>query len=210
MLNFFLMGVGFQLFFGSLFIKAWRVWLIFANADKMHGSVLPNPVILAMVGGLVLLEVIYMIIWAVVDPMKPTSVDVSGSDYQYMIQCRSDSDGWLIAWVAEKGIMLSAGVLLATKTKNMRNQYNETKYIAMSIYIVFLVCCLCIPLAFILRTFPNTSLVIEGFGLLISMTGLITVLFAGMIIRIMKGVKSGGSSSGPRFSTVKATQNSSN
>jgi len=177
MINFWLMGVGFMLTFGSVFVKSWRIWRVLAAAKKLERQIISQGLLAGIVGVAVLLELIFMAIWQGVDPLKVHQVTISGSDTQYKNACRADSDGFLVAWVAYKGFSMLIGLFLAFKVKDSFREFNESKGIVASIYIVGLVVFFCIPLGFGLRDYPNIELVIEAIGIIFSYAGILVALF---------------------------------
>jgi len=177
MINFWLMGAGFMLTFGSVFVKSWRIWRVLTAAQKLERQIISQGVLGGIVGVALLLELIFMAIWQGVDPLKVTQVDISGSDTQYKMACRANSDGFLVAWIVYKGFSMLIGLFLAFKVKDSFREFNESKGMVGSIYVVSLVVFFCIPLGFGLRGYPNIELVIEAIGILFAYTGVLIALF---------------------------------
>lgn len=130
----------------SLLIKVSAIHKLTKAAQRLRRLVLPKPQLfgtLALINGLV---VVYLTCWVVLDPRKPDNqffvtgeVNEDGATLVSMVPyCKSNSEVWdyvNICWVL---FQLALATLLAFRTRNIREEFNESKSLGMSVYSHFL------------------------------------------------------------------------
>ncbi|KAL9978487.1 hypothetical protein ACROYT_G016009 [Oculina patagonica] len=141
-----ILNIGFSLAFGGMFIKTWRIYKICTNKRlKVSLGPLSNGWMLAMVGGIVLIDVALLTAWEVKDPLKWTQFDFPeehNPDEPYVITipilntCTSE---YLTVWLAliyvYKGILLLYGLFLAYETRNVVYAHlNDSRVIGICVY----------------------------------------------------------------------------
>jgi len=133
------LSLGFSLAYGAMFSKTWRVHLIFTN-KKLKRKVIKDRHLFAVVCLLVMVDVIYLAVWQVMDPMTRTVREFSqeslDSDLDVLLVkqlelCESkDTYRWLGILCGYKGLLLLFGAFLAWETRNVTiTALNDSKYV---------------------------------------------------------------------------------
>jgi len=168
-----LLHIGFSLGYGSMFTKIWRVHRIATHTktkgeDKIKTQVVPWK-LWSMVGCLVAVDVLFVSIWQIVDPLKKkiTEFDTIPSDnededveYQPEIWvCRSDYHNvWLGLTYGYKGLLLILGLFLAYETRSVKvKQINDSRLVGMSIYNVAILCIITAPVTMVIADQQNAT-----------------------------------------------------
>ena len=150
-----LINLGIMVTFAPLFAKTWRIYRIFGRR-KLSVVKISNRKLLAMTGALLTIEIIIMIIWQALSPIKPyISSQVEGSPprtHNYN-QCGVEGVGSSMFAVAavEKGLLLLFGALMAFSTRKVTGQFNESSQIALAIYNVVFSIGIIAPIIFVIK-----------------------------------------------------------
>ena len=131
-----LASLGFSLVFVPFFAKTWRIYLIFSR-KKLQVIKMSNKRLFALVAAFFAAEMIVMIAWSNVAPLKPVTYyrNISGTIHQ-ATHCSVEGQGmaFVIVEAVYKGLLLLVGSLLAFRTRKVSSSFNESSSIAMSIY----------------------------------------------------------------------------
>jgi basic membrane protein A len=178
-----------SLSFGSLMLKNFRVMYLF-NKDSIQIIKITNgDLILKGWLPLLALELIFLIIWTVIDPYSSVFITESPylNDNQQYISCASKEVWGVAIFLALKGILLVAGIIISYKVRKIRSKdHKETNSIGLTIYNTTLIFILAI---FVLVTVPfnveiNVSIV--TIAIILVSYGLVLFLFVPKFIRIYK------------------------
>eukprot|EP00026_Physarum_polycephalum_P010194 Phypoly_transcript_10347.p1 GENE.Phypoly_transcript_10347~~Phypoly_transcript_10347.p1 ORF type:complete len:388 (+),score=30.88 Phypoly_transcript_10347:1-1164(+) len=183
-----LLGLGFTLVFGCLFIKTWVLLLIFRSAEKlqkMKSLTLTVAYIARLIISAVLIEVIFLIIWTTVDPPKAELRLTLEHNLQLM--CTRTNPAFWAVFIGYKGLWLVAGVVVSFMTRNIREDYNESKNIVLAIYNCFVIMVVAVILAFILPNVPAAIVLIQVVAILVAFTFSLVVLFSTPFTSFVKG-----------------------
>ncbi len=71
-----LLGIGFTLVYGCLFIKTWVLYKVWRNAEQFKKTTLTPGFILKLIGFYLGVEIVILIIWSVIDRPKPVFVSI--------------------------------------------------------------------------------------------------------------------------------------
>eukprot|EP00090_Calanus_glacialis_P036355 TRINITY_DN6204_c0_g1_i1.p1 TRINITY_DN6204_c0_g1~~TRINITY_DN6204_c0_g1_i1.p1 ORF type:complete len:896 (-),score=194.35 TRINITY_DN6204_c0_g1_i1:234-2846(-) len=168
-----LLHIGFSLGYGSMFTKIWRVHRIATHTktkgeDKIKTQVVPWK-LWSMVGCLVAVDVLFVTIWQIVDPLKkeinafdtiPSDNEDEDVEYQPEIWvCRSDYHNvWLGLTYGYKGLLLILGLFLAYETRSVKvKQINDSRLVGMSIYNVAILCIITAPVTMVISDQQNAT-----------------------------------------------------
>jgi len=122
-----------------------------------------------MVGCLVAVDVLFVTIWQIVDPLKKeiTAFDTipsdnSDEDVEYQPEiwvCRSDYHNvWLGLTYGYKGLLLILGLFLAYETRSVKvKQINDSRLVGMSIYNVAILCIITAPVTMVISDQQNAT-----------------------------------------------------
>jgi len=141
-----ILTIGFSLAFGAMFIKTWRIYKICTNKRlKVRLGPLSDWSMLAMVGGIVLIDVAILLAWELEDPLQHEKVDLweerdPNNPYKLNVftlsTCTAESLGkWLALIYVYKGILLLYGLFLAYETRNVVYAHlNDSRVIGICVY----------------------------------------------------------------------------
>ncbi|KAL8623375.1 hypothetical protein ACOMHN_065909 [Nucella lapillus] len=144
-----LLVLGISLTFGALFAKTWRVHIIFTNTT-LQKTTMSDGKLMAMVGALVVVNMIVMVTWWVKDPRtvqvtSVTSAMVADSAGEVVVEyqeksCVSDNQIYFLGTLyGIHALLLLMGTFLAFETRNVHYPaLNDSKHIGMCIYNVAL------------------------------------------------------------------------
>lgn len=140
-----LLGTGFCIAFGSLFVKTWRVYRIFSS-QILRVIQLTNGQLFAYVGVLLLVEVTILVVWQVVGPLTPTLyLDVSANVSH--TTCASSHGaalyGTFFAW---KGALFLLSMAVAWLVRHAHDVFNESRHLAVTLYVCFFLLAVLLPL----------------------------------------------------------------
>ncbi|KAJ3147802.1 hypothetical protein HDU89_005161 [Geranomyces variabilis] len=145
----FILNVGFGLVFSNLMAKTWRVYRIFNNR-KMMGRPISDSQILMFTGAIFAVECILSIVWVAVSTPVPTTLWLN--DVQLVVVCKSPNDYFqqAMTWICVvfNGLLLALTTILSFSTRKVVSEYNETKWIGLSVYNIVAVSALFIPLVY--------------------------------------------------------------
>ncbi|XP_038053472.1 gamma-aminobutyric acid type B receptor subunit 2-like [Patiria miniata] len=186
--------LGFTLAFGAMFSKTWRVHRIFTNI-KMKKKVIKDGQLIAIVGFMAVIDLIVLVVWQVVDPMKPkklelsSRMDTSGRDVMIipvMETCVSvNMTIWLAAIYIYKGVLMIFGLFLAWETRHVSiPALNDSKYIGSSVYNVVIMCVLGVALSSVITDNPNASYGLVSVFILFCSTVTLCLVFVPKVIEM--------------------------
>jgi len=125
--------------FGSLFMKTFRVYKIFGNKSLSKVKVSATDIVKAY-GGILAVDIALLLGWALTgDGMTNITVEkeLAGFWTYETVECNI-SVTWEFGTTFFKVMMVVVGVYLAYITRNVPDKFAEAKWIALSIYQVFL------------------------------------------------------------------------
>ncbi|PFX34116.1 Gamma-aminobutyric acid type B receptor subunit 2 [Stylophora pistillata] len=158
-----ILNVGFSLAFGAMFIKTWRIYKICTNKRlKVRLGPLSDWWMLAMVSGIVLIDVGIMVAWEIEDPLEWAQhnfTEKRDKDNPLFIivptlnTCTAKNlTVWLALIYVYKGIMLLYGLFLAYETRNVVYAHlNDSRVIGICVYNVVVLSAIGAFLALILN-----------------------------------------------------------
>jgi hypothetical protein len=154
-----LLGAGFTLVYGCLFIKTWALYQVWRHAEKFKRTNLTPTTILKGIGLDLIIEFVVLIVWSIVDPPRAELHEMVNDTR--MLQCKTDHPTFWIIFLVIKGIWLIFGAGISILTRNVVHEYNQSKSIAYAIYNIFALLVLAVPLSLALQDTPGGTLIIE-------------------------------------------------
>ncbi|KAM9996858.1 hypothetical protein ACTFIZ_001804 [Dictyostelium cf. discoideum] len=145
-----LLSVGYTIFLGSLLVKNWRIWLLFDN-PKLKKRSITNWKLYPWVAGILAADVLILAFWQGLGNIRSESrigID-SLTKYQYSNVCSSDDQGSIALYIllVFHGIKLLVACFISFKIKVVDiDEFNESKPIASSVYIITFCLFIVIPL----------------------------------------------------------------
>ncbi|XP_038057990.1 gamma-aminobutyric acid type B receptor subunit 2-like [Patiria miniata] len=197
-----LVCVGISLAFGALFMKTYRIHAIFSRAvAKLKRVALPNSKLILGVFLAVAVDIVVFTIWIlfgetyVAETRSEPRLDVSRPGEEIYIvsvipYCTSDYVSYFMGVIyATKGILLMFGIFLAWETKKITvSSLNDSKYIAMSIYVVAIFLAIVLPLLnlHVVRQNVTIEFAILGSAIIITNTTVLCLVFLPKICLLYK------------------------
>ncbi|EDV18922.1 uncharacterized protein TRIADDRAFT_7696, partial [Trichoplax adhaerens] len=157
-----------------LLSKTWRVYRIFTSGKKTK-IVIKDHQLIAMVVILICIDLCYLTIWQLADPLKgkqilvrieDSSQDLNTVIRYYNVLCSSQNSSiWLGIIYGMKLLLLVFGTFLAWETRYVTiPALNDSRYIGMSIYNTTLLCVIAIIISQFLGSQVDANFaVIAGF-----------------------------------------------
>jgi len=170
-----LLGIGFVLVYGCLFIKTWALYKVWMNAIHYQKTALTPGYIMRCLGLALLVEIVFLIIWTVIDPPKAVLVEVV--NHKLERQCDSEHVTFWVIFLVVKGVWLIFGAVLSILTRNIVKEYNESSSIAYAIYNNILLGAIAIPLAVLIKEVPGGRLTVEVVIITIAFTFTLVMVF---------------------------------
>jgi len=172
------LGVAFNLVYGCLFIKTWVIYGMFRRAAQLKKVTVDPFYILKLMSIFLTIEIIFLVLWTVLDPPKIYHMKINGGDptSPFEIQCRNKHDTFWIIFLAYKGLWLLTGGVLCFLMREVTKEYNKSKAIAYSIYNNVLIILLAVPLSAVLQNVKYAMMVVKVVGIICSFTFILFIL----------------------------------
>ena len=184
-------AVGFSLVMGNLLAKNYRIWRIFDN-DKLRSRVITNKELLYFSGIIVGIEIILVGV-LMHDPLQPVVLKSSTSIlYQYQAcNCSNTSFQTIMTWIifGYNLLLVIIGSVLAYLTRKVISSFNESKFIAVSMYNLFVCLAVIAPIYFTSGDAEGIEVrlyIVRSFAVLFSTTIILLALFAPKIRTLIK------------------------
>jgi len=177
-----LLGIAFNLVYGCLFIKTWVLYSIFHKASKLQRTNLTPFYILKVLSVFLGIEIVFLIIWTVVDPPKAGYADLLDNRQEW--QCVNHTSVFWIIFLSFKGAWLIFGAGMAFLSRNIAKEYNESKSIAYAIYNDIVLLIVAVPLAIVLKDQRSGIVIVEAAAVLLTFTFTLIILFTPIIYQI--------------------------
>ncbi|KAM7452158.1 hypothetical protein ABFA07_000351 [Porites harrisoni] len=151
------LDIGFTVAFGSLFSKTWRVHRI-TRKIKVRRRVIKDIHLFGMIFVFLFVDIVLIIVWTIMDPLRKDEMFLADkaeelhADVIYrpvVSHCTTNKPFvWLLVVYGFKGILLIFGLFLAWETRKVKIvTLNDSHYIGMAVYNVFIVCVIGVPVA---------------------------------------------------------------
>ncbi|XP_071952082.1 gamma-aminobutyric acid type B receptor subunit 2-like, partial [Antedon mediterranea] len=156
-----ILPVSISLAFGGLFVKSYRVSVIFNAVDKLKKVNLSDKRLVSVVFIFTMIDLLIFVCWNIIDPMTIQSTvvntemthDENNNDVQLQYisdECISEhNDIWFGLLFVFKGALMAFGVFIAWDTRNVISALNESKQIAFAVYCVSIIAIVAIPVIFV-------------------------------------------------------------
>ncbi|OUM69290.1 hypothetical protein PIROE2DRAFT_2790 [Piromyces sp. E2] len=164
--------LAFGLSFLALFIKTFRIKVIFDKSDiKVQDKFL-----LIYSGSILLIELIIVAIWTVLDKMKPDVIYINTEMHYYTCKNNGTLGTYFqLSLIIINAIILLYGCYLAIKVKDVYSDYNESKVIGLSIYGIMI--CMIVQLIISYNVSLGHSVIFIIQSLMIILSSVILLLF---------------------------------
>ncbi|CAF4834696.1 unnamed protein product, partial [Rotaria sp. Silwood1] len=186
--------ISFTLAFGSMFSKTWRVHSIFTNINITKKGIHDSR-LLFVVGALLCIDLFFLIAWQIFDPIHRQIVyDIPylpkyNQDIEilpYREECKGHhTTFWFLVLISYKGLLMSYGSFLSWTTRHVTiPALNDSRYIGLSVYIVFICCTLGSLVVFIPSEQIQFSYCLISFFIVICTTVTVCLVFVPKIVEV--------------------------
>ena len=216
-------NLGFAILFGALFAKEWRISKIFNNVQLTRVAISDKD-LFAYTGGIVGVMVVILAVWQVINPV-PVKFEyeavITETKYQeittttvssYCGFTEEDSKYFYYVAMFFKALLLAWGVMLCVQTRSVTDIFNESKQIALAVYLTALLVIMrfVIDMANISADEPDIEYIINSILTVFIVSATVGVLYAAKIAKLLTAgdVDNWKTSSVHTFGTQGATTSS--
>ena len=180
--------LGVNFIFATLIVRMIRISYIFNHVGRI-GRLWSDRALFGMVLAVIGFDALLLLTWSVADPYitrdDRTYVSTANPPYYRVDQfCYSKrTQIWLLLIFGEIGILLTAAVILAVKTRKIeQGNFKDTKKVSAYVFMMIMTICLVIPLWWTLRLAKNST----GRGTIISLGYLAAAVYCQVFLVVPK------------------------
>eukprot|EP00211_Chloroparvula_japonica_P000800 CAMPEP_0119147438 /NCGR_PEP_ID=MMETSP1310-20130426/40357_1 /TAXON_ID=464262 /ORGANISM="Genus nov. species nov., Strain RCC2339" /LENGTH=1050 /DNA_ID=CAMNT_0007139409 /DNA_START=120 /DNA_END=3272 /DNA_ORIENTATION=+ len=176
-----ILTLGFITMLAPLLVKTYRIVKIFRAKTFFLKPLSDLELFLRLLLLYVPVLIILIVLQAVGEPgaklRKEQGADCETLDKRHVICSTDDIEIYAGVLIAYFGLLLLSGVVLAVLTRHVQTAYNESQFIALSIYNFFFLGCVGVPMFFLLDEEPEIRLIILVVLVGVACTGFLMLLF---------------------------------
>jgi len=148
-----------------LFVKTWRIWKLVGQTHIIRKKAISNRTAIAYTMPMIFFQACILLIFTFVDPPLGVEViELEGNTVSKSIDCKRETPAFLsVVVLYETGLVL-AGCALAFLTRNMEDDYGESKQLIFSMYNLALVAFVILIVSQITYWDPNGYKVLQAVG----------------------------------------------
>jgi len=131
-----LLVLGTSLIFGSLFVREWRLLMIFKSA-KLGRRIFTNKDLAIGLAAIVAINLVVLIVWtAVAPPYRQETIKMSSDEDEITYECDVSfpSSVFVIILIVLQALLLAFNCLVSFFLRNLPSTFNESKHIAFTVY----------------------------------------------------------------------------
>ncbi len=185
-----LLGVGFVLMFSALLVKTWRVWKIFRD-KSLKIIKLDNAYLLKIMAVALAIELLVLGLWSGLYPpyAAPVIVDINRPAVNYKYCASAETLPFALVLIVYKGLLIIAAVVLGFSSRKVRSEYNESKFVLISVYNITFASLLLLVLFAINITDRYIDFVIRSVAILWAVTATLCLMLVPKIYYVVTGSK---------------------
>ncbi|KAM9964217.1 hypothetical protein ACTFIW_005878 [Dictyostelium discoideum] len=190
-----LLSLGYTIFLGNLMVKNWRIWLLFDN-PKLKKRAITNWKLYPWVSGIVIIDIVILSIWQALGDIvaeSRTGID-SLTKYEYRNVCASSDQGSIALYLllVFHGLILLVACFISFKIKVVDiEEFNESKPITTSVYIITFCLFIVIPIMVSSPTVTTQTTIICICALITTMLSIILLFGTKFFKMITVGLELG-------------------
>eukprot|EP00455_Lapot_gusevi_P018022 TRINITY_DN1975_c0_g1_i32.p1 TRINITY_DN1975_c0_g1~~TRINITY_DN1975_c0_g1_i32.p1 ORF type:complete len:715 (-),score=105.34 TRINITY_DN1975_c0_g1_i32:448-2592(-) len=191
---------GFAIFFGALVVKTHRINSIFNN-QKLLTVRLSNSMLFSQIGVILLIEWILLAVFTARAPYVVRAYDDPISPLtKYYQQCNSnDRTVYTALLYVFNSCLVAYGAYLAFRTRHVHVEFNESAYIAASLYNVLFVSVIVVPVVAALGLSPSSAFILKAVGVICATCISTGILFIPKFLSIYNNEDENAFMKGPSF-----------
>ena len=172
-----------------IFLKSWRVYMLFDARDRYRITNISNTSLVILVGGFLLLDCLYLAIWTGVDPwVAGPNYNILNDEAKYVITCESDHfDVWIGIVIGWFGFQMLICCVLAFLTRKLAQSFSDARLIGLVIYTVSGAAAVIVPLVFLLDFVPDAVYLIRHLGTMVVTSLCLAIFFFPKLWVIISG-----------------------
>jgi hypothetical protein len=188
--------IGLALIFSNLFAKTYRIHKIFSSV-RIRNQPLTNIYILKYTIGIMLFEIVLLVVYTFANGVPQYTIVHDPRNYlnaygSCTCTLSTLSDVITTFLLAFNAILIFFTALLAYLTRNVDESYNESKYIALTVYISALIYIITLPIYFTISQY-GTSYVVnlllaQSVAIFLVSVAILSFIFLPKILRLAKVV----------------------
>lgn len=159
--------------FSSLFAKTYRLSVVFNNERLRNVRITDVSLFAKVVGSSLAVTAAYLGAWSAVSPPEVGIASSGGTEW---LECQSDR-AWSMPPVAVESFFIAWGVYLCVKTRNNPSAFNESRYIALSLYQMAVMAAILVPLSMVTNSNPDAPFLLQALGLVIVSAAVAGLMF---------------------------------
>jgi len=175
--------MGFVLQFSALFLKTWRLVLIFDNPKMKLLKNLHDKDLLMRMLPVVAIVFVINVCWLTIDPLVwdrvPLAISNDGLTVLSSVGLCTSTQSW--TWVgALLGVMLCVllmGLRLSWLSRSLPSDFNESAYISMALLVEFMSLLLAVPILSQITGNPSVSYIVKVIIVFLSSVGICLIIF---------------------------------
>ncbi|KAI9136609.1 7 transmembrane sweet-taste receptor of 3 GCPR-domain-containing protein [Paraphysoderma sedebokerense] len=200
------LSIGFVVMFGSFIAKLYRIQQIFHGSKKVaKNKKLTDAVLFRYLCGIVLVEALLLVLWAIVDvpglTVHRSFVQNVGTVTQATCKHGSTMAAALLLYNA---VLILAAAIIAFKVRNVPTDFNETKVMVFAVYSVTFIIAIVVPTTTQL-THSQSFQTLILFGCLLATSSSIIVFTAPKLLAAFRDEKGSAITQFPGYSGEKST-----
>jgi len=167
MVPYWLIGVGYALIYSCLLAKNWRIWRIFSRGHFKIVAIMDMQLVTRWVAVIVGIEVLILIFWTVFDPQLPyqsSSTEIRYDQLQEMCVSKSRRTIGIGVYMAYNVALLIPVSIIAYWTRVAKDEYRETRAIASTVYMSFLLLLAVIATVIAIPNMYNIFFYLSAYG----------------------------------------------
>ena len=144
---------GFTLSLGSLAVKTWRVYRIFRNPWSLQRRLYKDSSLYVILAVMLGIDVFFLLLMSAIAPLHSSEFAIETPQYTYIyLTCQASTYSEIFSYtlIMYKVLVLAVAGFLALQTRKIKSKvFNDSKWIAITIYLVVFSTMLGLPVALI-------------------------------------------------------------
>jgi basic membrane protein A and related proteins len=167
-----LLALGFSVFIGGLLAKNWRIYRVFSGAGSLRVTKISNTQLIPFVVACCASNVLLLILFTTIS-MPDAEVNRSDPDldaYEFRVKCAYDDAANVLIWclIGWNSFLLVVAVVLTFQLRNTHRSFNESRHLAMAIYVFTFCLAVLVPVIVIIDDDPEAQYVVATLGIILS------------------------------------------
>lgn len=162
-----LAGIGWTLIVGAILAKTHRIYQIFSIRNFKVEAISDMNQIVKIMSGLVAAQIVILLCWQLLDPLKPRSRTISGLAYnEVYYYCSSKSVTPFVVFMTFNAAALVPSIVVAWVTRSVADKYNESSSVGLTSIITFLLGLLIIGTTIVVKESIMAQYILPTMGML--------------------------------------------